>query len=187
MIFFCMVDGIPRYFNRDVLLGHVGLATESGLGLQAPRAIQQILLTFVQLIQRFEALANHHMAGCASATHVTGVLDVDAVIQHGLANGCTNRRFNRCARRTVLRMGKEVDDGHDGEFETEQTKQGSDGFDLATCQGSPYAPVHAQGSKGFCALRQGLGTGFYGGRLAGMGQQGTQVAHSLANGGQLGL
>ena len=112
MVLFGVVNGIFRYFNGHIGLRQNGLAAETRIWFQTPSAIQQIVFLFVRFAQRFESLSHDDVASGAGAAHVTGVLDVDFVVQQGFANRRASRRCDGRAIRAIFRVGKDGNGCH---------------------------------------------------------------------------
>jgi hypothetical protein len=112
VIFFGVVDGVAGNLDHHILLGQKCLAAQALVGLQTPGAVEQVFFSFFRLIQAAKTLAHDHVTGGASAAHVAGVLDVDVVVEQGLADAGARRRCDFCASRTVFRMRQYFDDGH---------------------------------------------------------------------------
>src|SRR5690606_27750572 len=74
--------------------------------------VQQVLFGFFHVVEAVEAFANDHVARGAGAAHVTGVLDRDAVVEQGLADGRARWGRDGSALRTVLGVGQDLDRGH---------------------------------------------------------------------------
>ena len=112
MVFFGVVDGVFRDFNHHIALRQDGLATQAGVGLQAPGAVQQVVFGLICGIQAGQALAHDDVAGSAGAAHVAGVLDGDVVFQQGLTQRSAGAGADFGPGRTVFGVGQDFDDGH---------------------------------------------------------------------------
>src|SRR5690606_2770936 len=114
MSFRYLVDGVLGNLDDQILVSHHGLAGQARGGLQPPGLVQHVVFQLVGLLQRLEALADHHVAGGAGTGLLAGMFDVDAVaqgrVQHGLAGTGPDHR----ALGAVLRVGQENDLGHAG-------------------------------------------------------------------------
>src|ERR1700710_746270 len=112
VIFLGVVDRVFRDLDRQVGLGEYRLATQARLRLQAPGAVEQVFLALLRLVERLQPAPHDHVAGGAGAAHLAGVLDVDVVVEQGLADRGAGRRADLGALRAVLGMGKDLDRGH---------------------------------------------------------------------------
>src|SRR5438093_1034100 len=82
-----LVDAVLRDLDREVPIFHDRLAGQARLRLEAPGAVEQIVLVFARGIERGESVAHDHVTGGAGAGFFAGVLDLDSVVEQIVANG----------------------------------------------------------------------------------------------------
>ncbi|MPM57347.1 hypothetical protein SDC9_104169 [bioreactor metagenome] len=134
------------------------MAGQTRLRLQAPGLVEQVLFLFLRLVQGVEALLDDDMAGRAGAAHITGMLDIDAVVQHGFTDRSADGSFDLCTVGAVLGVRKNFDDGHCSVYEL-------NGVDTLASQRLLDAAIHAFGRKRLGSLGQGLRRAFHNGRI----------------------
>ena len=74
------IQGVLGQFHHQILIRQSGLAAETGFRLQPPRLVQHVVFQLAALFQRIEAFTHDAVAGGAGAAHLTGVLDLDAIV-----------------------------------------------------------------------------------------------------------
>lgn len=90
MQFFSVVDRVLRDFNCHVSLRQDGLATQTGIGLQPPCSVKQIVFSFISWIQAGQAFSHDDVARRAGRAHVTGMLNIDFIFKQRFANRCAS-------------------------------------------------------------------------------------------------
>ena len=75
------------------------------MGCEAPGAVEHVVFKFVRGVEAAAAFAHDDVAGGASAAHVAGVLDVDAVIKQGLGDAGASGDGDFCAFGAVFGVG----------------------------------------------------------------------------------
>ena len=91
MQFFGVINGVFRYFDRDVGLRQKSLATQAGIGLQSPSAVEQIFFALIHIVERLEAFANDDMACGTGTAQIAGMLDINFMVQERFANRSAGR------------------------------------------------------------------------------------------------
>ena len=81
-----MVDRVLGDLDGQVFGRNDGLAAQPRLRLQSPGPVEQIVLALLDLVEGIEPLAHDAVTGRAGTAHVAGMLDLDAVVQQGLAD-----------------------------------------------------------------------------------------------------
>ena len=112
MKLFGMVDRVLGNLDCHIGLSQKSLATQAGLWLKPPGAVQQIFLALVEFIEGAKALSHNDMASGAGATQIAGMFDVDLVVEQSFTDGSTGRCRDFGALGTILGVGKNFDDGH---------------------------------------------------------------------------
>jgi hypothetical protein len=88
------------------------LAAQTGIRLQTPRPVEQVFLCFFGFVQAVQSLSHNDVTRGASATHVTGMLNVDFVVEQGFANAGACRRRNLSAFGAVFSVRQYFDNWH---------------------------------------------------------------------------
>lgn len=123
VIFLGMIDRVFGNFHGQILLGNDGLAAQARLGLQTPSTVEQVLLLLLDLVQTGVALAHDDVTGRASATHITGVLNGNVVIQQRLANARARRGADGCPLWAEFGMGQNGNRGHSAVSKIKKTSR----------------------------------------------------------------
>src|SRR6476659_594625 len=82
-----VVDRVLGNLDGQVRVGHLRLARQARVRLEAPRLVEHVLLLLARLLQRIESLAHDHVAGGAGGLLLACMLDVDVIFQQRVAYG----------------------------------------------------------------------------------------------------
>src|SRR5690606_5107567 len=72
--------------DRERRVAHHRLAGKARGELQAPGLVEEVVLLLLGRLERLEAVAHDHVAGGAGAALLARVLDLDAMVEQGVAD-----------------------------------------------------------------------------------------------------